>query len=295
MKIKKLLFYFLVFSCVHFVDAQELMNILDEELENTDDFTSATFKMTRIAIGQSLETRKKGVLEIVTMNRFWNTPADGSQSFVADRLSSRIALELGISDRLTMGVGGTSKDGFFDAFLKYRLSRQKNANGSPFGITLFQNTSYDSSGFPDVPNNISDRMSYTTQLLIGRKFSSDFSMQISPTFIHRASLSSGDAPKNQFAVGLGARYKLTPHLSLVSEYYYVTNPITSFDTFNPFAIGVNWELGDIMLQFHLTNAQRIVEDPFITQTRFNFNFRNPNLNFGFNATYVIHFKRGLKN
>ncbi|MEM7382600.1 MAG: DUF5777 family beta-barrel protein, partial [Bacteroidota bacterium] len=85
------------------------------------------------------------------------------------------------------------------------------------------------------------------------------------------------------------------HVSVVSEYYYTTNPIESFDTYGPFALGVNWELGDVMLQFMLTNAVNMVEDAFIAQTRNNFNFRNPNLNFGFNATYIIHFKRGLKN
>ncbi|GAB5476240.1 MAG: hypothetical protein Mars2KO_43390 [Maribacter sp.] len=294
MKIK-LLFLILIFGSWHLSNAQDdLLDILDKELEPTDTYTAATFKMTRIAIGHSIETRKKGILEIVTTNRFWNTPTERSQSFVADRLTSRIALEYGISDRLSTGLGGTTWDGLFDGYLKYKLLRQKEGGGSPLSITLFQNTSYNSNAFPQAPNSFSDRLSFTSQLLIGKKISSDFSVQLAPTFIHRGNLSAGGPEKNHFALGLGARFKLTPHLSLVSEYYYRANPITSFDNYAPFAIGVNWELGDIMLQFNLTNAQRIVEDAFITQTRYNFNFKNPNLNFGFNATYVIHFKRHLK-
>lgn len=295
MKAKKLFYLILVFGCMHFSNAQDdLMDILNKELKDTTQITLATFKMTRIAIGHSIETRKKGILEIVTTNRFWDTPADRSQSFVADRLTSRIALEYGISDRLSTGLGGTTYDGLFDAYLKYRWVRQKNGKGAPFSITLFQNASYNSNAFPGLQNEFSDRLSFTTQLLIAKKFSSDFSVQLAPTYIHRGNLSLGDPPKNHFALGLGARYKLTHHLSLVSEYYFRANPIESFDNYAPFAIGVNWELGDVMLQFNLTNAQRIVEDAFITQTRNNFNFRSPNLNFGFNFTYVIHFKRSLK-
>lgn len=294
MKIK-LLFLVLLLGSWHFSNAQEdLLDILDKELENTDTYTAATFKMTRIAIGHSIETRKKGILEIVTTNRFWNTPAERSQSFVADRLTSRIALEYGISDRLSAGVGGTTWDGLFDGYLKYKLVRQKEEGGAPLSITLFQNSSYNSNAFPGVSSSFSDRLSFTSQLLIAKKFSSDFSAQLAPTFIHRGNVSAGGPAQNHFALGIGARFKLTPHLSLVSEYYYRANPITSFDNYAPFAIGVNWELGDIMLQFNLTNAQRIVEDAFITQTRYNFNFKNPNLNFGFNATYIIHFKRHLK-
>ncbi|WP_420601605.1 DUF5777 family beta-barrel protein [Flagellimonas sp.] len=57
---------------------------------------------------------------------------------------------------------------------------------------------------------------------------------------------------------------------------------------------VIWELGDVLPQFMFTNASSIVESSFILGTRNNFNFKNPNLNFGFNFTYIIRFNRKLK-
>ncbi len=298
MKTKRILFFvFLIVGAFQFSVAQEnLLGILEKEHKDTLQYTDATFKMTRIAIGHSLETRKKGTLEVFVVNRFWNGPYETSQSFFVEKLSSRIALEYGITDRLSTGFGGTTFDGLFDGYLKYRLVRQRlKGQGSPFSITLLQASSYNSNGFAGLDAGFSDRLSYTSQLLIGKKFSPGFSFQIAPTFIHRGEASPGDDPKSHFAVGFGGRLKLGPHVSFVSEYYYTANPIKSFDTYGPFTIGVNWELGDVMLQFMLTNAQRIVDDAFITQTRNNFNFKNPNLNFGFNATYVIHFNRKLKN
>lgn len=298
MKAKELFLYLFLACGTHSMFAQDLLGILDEEQQDIPQYAEASFKFSRIAIGHSIETRKKGILDIFVANRFWNTPADRTQSFVADRLSTRIALEYGISDRFMMGFGGTTWDGLFDGFLKYKLIRQQKGNkGSPFTVTLFQNASYFSEAIPnpDVPDDFSDRLSFTSQLLIAKKLSPNFSLQVSPTFIRRGMSYSEADPQNHFAIGFGGRYKLGGHVSVVSEYYYTTNPIESFDTYGPFALGVNWELGDIMLQFMLTNAVNMVEDAFIAQTQNNFNFRNPNLNFGFNATYIIHFKRGLKN
>lgn len=298
MKNKLLLFILFLVQTTH-TFGQELLDLLNEELQDSTNTVQATFKMTRITFGQSLETRKKGILEVSAFNRFWDTPNTSSQSFVADRLSTRFALEYAFSDRLTMGLGATTWDRLFDGYIKYRLVEQTTGSKSiPIGITLFQNISYYSGGgtfqgsyFYD---NNTNRFGFTSQLMIGSKITRDFSLQVTPSFVHRGS-DTPNTSESHFAMGIGGRYKLGNHVSFVSEYYAVFNPIDSNETFGPFSVGVNWEVGDVMLQFMLTNAVNMVEDAFITRTRNNFNFRNPNLNFGFNFSYLLHFKKGLKN
>ncbi|MEO1486313.1 MAG: DUF5777 family beta-barrel protein [Bacteroidota bacterium] len=277
--------------------SQNLLDILDEEQDKVPQFTEATFKTTRITFGHSIETRKKGVLELFVSNRFWNTPEERTQSFLSDRMSTRVALEYGFTDRFSMGFGGTTWDGLFDGYAKYKLVQQGlDGKGSPVSITLFQNATYFSEGIANdaIADDFGNRMSYASQLLIARKFSRKFSLQVTPTFIHRGLEFSEEDPQNHFAVGIGGRYKIGNHMSFVSEYYTVANPIESFNTYAPFAVGVNWEIGDLMMQFQLTNALGMAEPAFIAQTRNNFNFRNPNLNFGFNVAYIMHFKRRLK-
>ena len=132
---------------------------------------------------------------------------------------------------------------------------------------------------------------FTSQVLIARKFNPDLSIQITPTFIHKTNTTSNDDPNSQFAIGFGGRHKIGGHASIVSEYYYVANPLKSMDTYNAFMLGVNWELSHLLLQFHVTNARHFAEDTFITQTTHNFNFKDPNLHFGFNATFVLHTKK----
>jgi len=268
---------------------------LNEENPEQDYPIAATFKGTRIQIGHSVETRKSGTLEISAHSRFWNTPDDASQSFVADRVNTRFALEYGVTDNFTLGTGTSTFDGFFDAYAKYRIVHQTKQEKSPVSITLFQNATYRSKEFKLIPRDeFIERFSFTSQVLIARKVTRNFSVQIAPSYVHHGAVANSEDPINQFAVGFGARYKIGGHLSVASEYYLLANEIeteTGFGpSFNAFSIGVNWELSDLLLQFMLTNSRYLTDDAIITQNRFNFNFRNPNLHFGFNATYIIHFK-----
>lgn len=289
-----LVYFFMVMGFSMSINAQDLLDALEKEYPNTPQYEIATFKASRLSIGHSIETRKKGVLEIQAFNRYWNIPNFRGQSFIADKLGARIGLEYGISDRLTFGAGWSTLDRVYDGFFKYKLIRQRSdGKGSPISMTLFQNGSYRSerkSFGIDVNrfDEFSDKLAFTSQLLLARKFTPQFSAQISPTYIHRSSSTFAEDPNNQFAIGIGGRYKLGGHVSIVSEYYYVINPLKSINTYDAFSLGVNWELSDVMLQFQLTNTRAMVEDAFITQTPNNFNFKDGNFVFGFNAIFVLH-------
>src|SRR5690606_4584362 len=259
-------------------------------------YTLSTFKATQIAIGHSLETRKKGILEIMLNNRYCNTPTTYVQSLGPEKVNTRIALEYGIGDRLSAGVGGSTWNGLFDGYLKYRLIRQRSDSaGAPVSVTVFQGGSYFSESLgPYVESDFSNRMSYTTQLLIARKFGTNFSFQLSPTYVHKGLGYSPDDHKGHFALGLGARYRLGGHVSLVGEYYALLNPVESYGTYGPLAFGVNWDVGNLMLQFTVTNATHFADDAFITGTDYNFNLGNTSVNFGLSATYSLHLKKNLK-
>jgi hypothetical protein len=269
--------------------AQSLLDKLNEEQQDVDNYTMSTFKGTHISIGHSVETRKKNTLEISLMTRYWNVADSDGRSFIADRMCSRIGLDYGISDRLTIGFGSGNPNGIIDTYLKYRLLRQTDDDRNLFSISLLQTATYRTRFLNGIEarNNFGDKLAFTSQVLIARKFSRDFSFQISPTFIHRASSNSPLDDHNHFAIGFGGRYKLTNHVSLASEYYYVANKIESRETFGAFSLGVNWEVSKLLLQFKMTNNPIFSEDTFITQTFKNFNFNEGNFFFGFHATYYI--------
>ncbi|WP_298516373.1 DUF5777 family beta-barrel protein [uncultured Kordia sp.] len=272
-----------------YLAAQNLLDKLNEVEQEVDNYTMSTFKGTRLSISHSVETRKKNTLEISLMTRYWNVPNSDGRSFIADRMCSRIGLDYGISDRLTIGFGSGNPNGIVDTYLKYRLIQQTDDNRNPFSISLLQTASYRTRFLNNIESrgSFGDKLAFTSQALIARKFSRDFSLQISPTFIHRTSSRSALDDHNHFALGFGGRYKLGNHVSLVSEYYYVANELESRETFGAFVLGVNWEVSKLLLQFKMTNNPIFSEDTFIVQTFKNFNFNDGNFFFGFHATYHI--------
>jgi len=278
------------------VKAQSLLDKLNKEFPKKPIYEIATFKMTRIGLGHSIETRKKGALEISLYNRYWNIPDFGGERFLADKVSTRYGLEYAFSDNFTAGFGYTNFDKISDGYLKYRLiKQQKGVKKTPLSITLLQTISSRKTINANTTlyggNTSSNSYAFTSQVLIARKFNPNFSVQITPSFIHTATNLSNYDPNNQFALGFGGRHKIGGHASIVSEYHYVANPLESIQTYNAFMVGVNWELSHLLLQFHVTNARNFAEDTFITQTTHNFNFKDPNLHFGFNATFILHTKK----
>jgi hypothetical protein len=274
------------------INSQSLLDKLNDEFPDKPVYEIASFKTTRIGLGHSIETRKKGALEISLYNRYWNIPNFKGQRFLADVVSTRYGLDYAFSDNFTVGLGYTNHDKITDGFLKYKLLKQRKGSKKGFlSVTLVQAISHRNSEnvSADIyePSSVSDKYAFTSQVLVARKLNSDFTLQITPTYIHREGNTLNDDPNNQFAVGFGGRHKIGGHASIVSEYYYVANPLKSIDTYNAFMVGVNWELSHLMLQFHMTNARNFAEDTFITQTRNNFNSKDGNFHFGFNATFVL--------
>lgn len=278
--------------------SQDLLTKLEKEYPKKPVYELATFKTTRLGLGHSIETRKKGALEISLFNSFWNHKNSTEEKKLIDKISIRFGLNYAITNNFTIGAGYTNFDEISDGFIKYKiLKQQKNNYKAPVSIVLFQGFSHRNKNeyernlyANDVLIN-SNIFSATSQILIAKKFNQKFSAQISPTYIHRNKLFFTNQPKDQFALGFGGRYKVGGHLSLISEYYYTLNPITSVDNYNPFMVGVNWELSHLLLQFKMTNTRHFVEDAFITQTQNKFNFNDGNFHFGFHAIFVLHTKK----
>ena len=292
MKNKNILIYtfgLLVFA-IFSAKAQDLLEILDDETPKMPMYTLATFKANRVVLGQSVETRKKGILELVLGTRYWNIPNnDASQSFGADRFSGSFAMQYAFSDRFTFGAGVGSFDGILNAFAKYRLVRQRQDKNVPFGITLVQGASYFSRDFArfNLPQNSSERLSYVTQAIIARKFDRNLSLQLTPTYIHMGSNQPVVDKNSLFVLGFAGRYKLSNHVSIASEYGYLFGRDEGEEGYNLFALGVNWEIGDLIMQFSMSNSKSFDDISNYTLNPNNFHFRPGGLHIGVNATYVL--------
>ncbi|WP_108804173.1 DUF5777 family beta-barrel protein [Aquimarina sp. Aq107] len=277
--------------------AQDLLDILEDETPQTKSYTTSTFKGTRILNGHSVENRNKGTLEFVISHRFGRVNLGIDELYGLDQSNIRFAFEYGLSDNIMLGVGRSSFDKTYDGFIKYKFLKQSTGEGSfPFTASLFSSIAYRTLKDFDPENEptFSQKLSYVSQILIARKFSPAFSLQITPTYIHRNSVKINDDPHDIFAVGIGSRLKLTKRISINGEYFYTANPLESIDATNSLAFGVDIETGGHVFQIILSNSITMIEKSFITESTDNFFEGDIHLGFNISRAFQVGNKKKRK-
>lgn len=271
---KKLLTVILCSLCTPLLAQDDLMKILDNETKNQTEYVSATFKSTRLINGQTIETVGKNQLNFWISHRFGALNTGFIENFFGlDEARIRLGLEYGISSQLTVGIGRSSQEKMYDFYAKYKLLRQSNT--MPVTMTLYGSNAVSTvatgsaleSGTVMKYNDNLERMTYTGQILIARKFSERISLQLIPTFLHFNKSETTDTPNNMVALGVGGRVKLTKRLSITGEYYYADfNRPASSNYHNSLAVGFDIETGGHVFQLHFTNSRGMIERQFIAQT-----------------------------
>lgn len=271
---KKLLF--IIFLLPQFVFSQEdLLYELEESIEVDNTVTSA-FKGLKIVNFESTKLAGKKDLFFIVSHRFGTVKNGFDDFFGLDNAVTQLKLIYGITDGINIGVARSSFQKKYGIHAKYRLAQQEN-DGFPFTIVGYNlvtiNTSLDKDLLPKL--EFADRLNYVNQILISKKFSEDFSFLIAPTHVHEnlatrsfvevndSEFENYDEENNQFAVGVGGRYKLTKRWSLNMDYGIHLNRNSNSIFKNPLSIGVDLETGGHVFQMHFTNAQAMFEDGFI--------------------------------
>jgi hypothetical protein len=192
-------------------------------------------------------------------------------------------------------VGRSNVGKFYDGFVKAKILRQQTGKRNiPIALlfvsdasitTLRKEILVDPALFPDYA--VANRMFYTHQLIIGRKFNESFSMQLMPSLVHRNLVANPETKNDVMVMGVAGRLKLTRRVAVNAEYYYVLpdqlDPTQNFK--NSLSIGVDIETGGHVFQLHLTNSRGMVENSFMTNTRGD--WLDGGIHFGFNVSRVF--------
>ena len=270
----KKLFILFCFISFQTFSQDDLMKMLDNETKDQTTFTTATFKGTRLINGQTIETVGKNQLNFWISHRFGAINSGFIENFFGlDEARIRLGLEYGITDKLTVGIGRSSQEKMYDFYGKYKLLRQ--SNSMPVTLTLYGSnalstvatgSALESGTVMKYYDNL-ERMTYTGQILLARKFSERFSLQIMPTILHFNRSETIDTPNNMVALGVGGRMKLSKRISISGEYYYADfNRPANSNYHNSLALGFDIETGGHVFQLHFTNSRGMVERQFIAQT-----------------------------
>jgi hypothetical protein len=283
----------LVASCSSTFFAQtpdDLLNMVAETPKK--EYTTATFKTTRLINFHTVEVLSRRSLDFRISHRFgdFNTGAYNAWG-IDGGANIRLALEYCHGSRLMFGVGRTSGKKIADGFLKYRLLKQTtNGGGMPVSVTLFsgvyhtflQNVIIDGKNkYQTVP----DRLSYCHQIMVGRKFSSRFSFQLTAAMVHFNLVDKITDKNDCFVIGGVTRFKFAKRQAITVEYGYRLNKYSNEKYYDSFGIGYDLETGGHVFQIHLTNSFGLTEDQYFMYT--NSSWDNWGIRLGFNISRVF--------
>ena len=275
----------------------DLLESLDSELQ-VDDKVQAAFKGLKVVNFESTKLAHKKDLYFIVAHRFGTVKNGIDDFFGLDEAVTQLKFIYGLNEWLNVGVARSSLQKTYGIHAKYRLLQQR-TDGSPITIVGYNlvsiNTALDKDQLPEL--EFSDRLTYTSQVLVSRKLNDRVSVLIAPTYIHENlatrsitvladdSTINYDEENDQFALGLGGRVKLSQRWSINADYGIHLNRNQNSNFRNPLSIGVDLETGGHVFQMHFTNAQAMFEDGFLIRGAGDWS--DGDFFFGFNLSRVF--------
>ena len=273
--------------------SQDLFDLFDESETQTTEYAYATFKTTRVVNAQSIENPAPGVMLFIVSHHFGKVSDGAYNMFGLDQATMRIGFEYSFNEWLCLAIGRSTLDKTVDGFAKIKLLRQSSGlRNMPVSVSLF--TSMTANGRrwdePKRKNYFSSRLAYNYQLLIARKFSNTLSLQLMPALVHKNLVLTENDRNDIFALGAGARIRITNRVTLNGEYFYVFPGQMSDETLkNSLSAGLDIETGGHVFQLHFTNSLPMFDSGFITDTRGD--WLKGDIYFGFNITRVFTIRK----
>lgn len=282
------------------LQAQDLDQLLTQATNNETQYTTATFKSTRIVNGHSIEQMKAGELDVRFSHRFGKFNEGPYTLWGLDESSVHFGGDYGITNWMMAGIGRGTDQKTYDGLLKFSILRQcTGSKNTPISLSYLTTASLNTLKVAEMglPSNATsvyfwDRVSFVNQVLVARKFNERFSFELNPTWVHKNLTLTEMDPNDILSLGFGARFKLSKRISLNAEYYYVVPPLhdhRSVKTYGPLAIGFDIETGGHVFQIMFTNSESMTEPGFITETTGQWGKNDIHL--GFNISRVFTLKK----
>ena len=237
-------------------------NILVAQEAIQTKYVEKTFQDVRLINTQTVENVPEKAFQFILQHRFGM--ADFKDDFfknffgLDETTNIRFGFAVPVSRRLLLGVGRTKFQKTFDFEGKYIILKQTKDDKVPVSVAFHENLYYRTSDYSGVDEALfksSYRLSYSSQLIISRKFNGSFSLQINPTLLHR-NLTEDYENNNTFILPVGGRIKTSLFSSVLFEYAFIFDK-PGFDNDvlkvrNPISISYEYKKGQEIVPFFLS-------------------------------------------
>jgi hypothetical protein len=225
--------------------------------DDTPKVVELTFDAPRVVTFYTVESLPRKEFHVSIMHNFGTVDNGARNLFGLDNGANvRLGFEYGISDKLSAFVGRSSLDKMLDGGFRYALLKQTKDNKMPVSLSLMGAAGFTAAEYRFIANpgySTSDRWSSSFSVLIARKFSEKFSLQVAPLYVNFSRV----GPERNldglntayFSVVNSARLKVTRRTSLTAQF------APSFDNQirNNIGLGVDIETGGHVFQIFFIN------------------------------------------
>jgi hypothetical protein len=255
-----------------------------------------TFESNWIQDNQTVMVPIKGTFEMDIQHRFGVVKNGYKDLFGIYAPSNiRIGFCYVVKKDFQVGLGFTKDRLQWDLNGKYAIFKQGKTGGWPVSITWFSNVVMDTRPKENFVND-GDRFSFFNQLLIARKITEKFSVQVAPSLSHYNNIDGFlDAngkiqptmKNDHLAIAFMGRYKMTQKTNFLVNY---DQPLTQHPMDNPhpnISFGLEMITSSHAFQFFASNYHNIIPQ---SNNFFNQNdFTKGQFLIGFNITRLWNF------
>lgn len=177
---------------------------------------------------------EKKTLEMVILHRFGLLSTNGISDLYgiyAPSANTKMGLNFTPMKNLQIGYGITRLNMYSDFSVKYKALSQTRKNTIPVDVVIYANMAIDGQNktvFETASENYTEyqfanRMSYFTQLIVGRKFTDWFSLAVNASFSHFNTVHADlenikGMDHDKIGVGFLGRLKFSPQSSFIFHY-----------------------------------------------------------------------------
>ena len=224
---KKYILFLILFVIAINIVAQETEKVKDKPVRSP-------FESGLIIDNQTTVIPVEGTLEYVIQHKFG--PVSNGRSDLFGIYSPGANIRLGLNyvpvKNLQIGIGQTKKNMYTDFNAKWTIFEQTRENKVPVAVALYGNVAIDGrnksafgSGQVRIPGDPKpkhdirnvDRLSYFSQIIVGRKFTDWLSLQAAASFTHY-NMVGARYDHDKVGIHVNGRIKVSPQGSIVFNY-----------------------------------------------------------------------------
>ena len=281
---KKLLMVTLVLG----VFAQTALAQLERKRTVTDEPEEVFLTMSLITMATSSNLQKNNMNSTIMHN--FGLVSGGIEDFwgLDNGAAVRLGIDYGITDKLSVGIGRTSREDNVDLRFKYTVMNQMKSGKTPIELSIKGDLGINTQKERRFDFTFQERLNMLGSVTAARKFSDAFSFQVAPMVSHFNTVVVETEGQNfehtHFATGFGGEYRVNNHHSFSFEYYVVMGDKNE-GVKNPAAISWQVDTGGHVFQMFLMSGTWFTEQHLLARTTTD--FFAPDFRFGFNVNRVF--------